>query len=356
MVIIIVLTTMTIAAVNFSMSAERNRAGARQVQSYLAGARDRAIYERKMVGVRFLLDKNVPNSISSMIYIEESDYPPGPVVVVKDPTEPNRNFCVLNVVNRRGETIGLDWKRLRERRMLRVGDRIRLPAGKDGFDYTIQALYIWVDPADPDEIERERIDFEPDYKGSIPSSGTPPSFAPEDMELLLPPVIRPNQEPMLLPRGIVIDGNSAPNPVDPTIIDSRSKLPRSWTTLNDGRLDIMFSPRGTVTGRAASSGLIHFYLAEAADVERLNSLNIYRIPSDTPYGTADGDDVIGDRILVTVFPQTGAISSHSINPTDIYDPADLDGDGVTGDGVTPEPDNRADDPYYYAETGEVAGE
>ena len=126
--------------------------------------------------------------------------------------------------------------------------------------------------------------------------------------------------------------------------------------MNDGRLDIMFSPRGTVTGRAASSGLIHFYLAEAADVERLNSLNIYRIPSDTPYGTADGDDVIGDRILVTVFPQTGAISSHPINPTDIYDPADLDGDGVTGDGVTPEPDNRADDPYYYAETGEVAGE
>ena len=66
MVIIIVLTTMTIAAVNFSMSAERSRAGARQVQSYLAGARDRAIYERKMVGVRFLLDKNVPNSISKI--------------------------------------------------------------------------------------------------------------------------------------------------------------------------------------------------------------------------------------------------------------------------------------------------
>jgi prepilin-type N-terminal cleavage/methylation domain-containing protein len=317
MVIMIIVTVMTVTAINFSMSAERSRAAARQVQSYLAGARDRAIYEKHSVGVRFLVDKDIPNSISSMIYVEESDFEPGLVEVHKPASGTS---YVLNVIDRNGTTVGLDWARLRKKGMLRKGDRIQIPAG-DGFEYTIQNVYLWdEDTNDPNNIIRERIDFEPEFRDESTTV-----TRTEDAKLLLPPIIRPNQEPMLLPRGIVIDGNG-----------SRSKLPRSWTAIGGGRLDIMFSPRGTLTGKAATSGLIHFYVSEAADVERLNAANISSIPSDTPFGTTD--DVIGDRIIVTVFPQTGAISSHPVNPT-------------------PSTNNKiAADPYYYAETGEVAGE
>lgn len=61
------------------------------------------------------------------------------------------------------------------------------------------------------------------------------------------------------------------------------------------------------------------------------------------------------RRIVTLFTNTGAISIHPVNPQDIHDPADLDGDGVTqGSLATPEPDGIADDPYLFAETGEEA--
>lgn len=326
MVILIILTVMTVAAVNFSMSAERSRAAARQMQSFLAGARDRAIYEQRPVGVRFLLDQNIPNSISSMLYVEESDYPVKSVMVIKDSDDTVSTSYVLNVISRNGTTVGLDWKRLRLKGLLRVGDRIQIP--DDGFQYTIQNLYEWDHDDDQDTPLRERIDISPEFRDDATTVNRT-----ENAKLLLPPIIRPNQEPMLLPRGIVIDGNSGPGIIDPTIIDSRSKLPRSWTTLSNGRLDIMFSPRGTVTGLAASSGLIHFYLSEAADVERLNTAGIYTIPSDTPYGTSS--DVIGDRILVTVFPQTGAITSNLVDPK----PSPVDS-------------RIAIDPFRYAETGD----
>jgi len=343
MVILIILTAMTVAAVNYSMSAERSRDAARQIQSYLAGARDRAIYEQKSVGVRFLLDENIPNSISSMIYVEESDFEPDAVEVHKQAS--GATSYLLNVISNDGTTVGLDWRRLVEKGLLRKGDRIQIPY-PDGFEYTIQTVYTdWdSDTNDPNNLLRDRLDISPEFRDDATTVNRT-----ELAKLILPPVIRPNQEPMLLPRGIVIDGNSAVNPVNSNIIDSRSQLPRSWTVLSDGRLDVMFSPRGTVTGRAATSGLIHFYVSEAADVERLNTAGIYRIPADEPFGTAD--EPIGDRILVTLFPQTGAISSHPVRPEDSFDPFDLDDDNETI-----ESDDRADDPYYYAETGEVAGE
>ena len=58
--VLIVLTTLTISMVNVTQDEDRVRAGAAQVQSYLEGARDRAIHAREPRGVRFLLDPNTP--------------------------------------------------------------------------------------------------------------------------------------------------------------------------------------------------------------------------------------------------------------------------------------------------------
>ena len=52
---------------------------------------------------------------------------------------------------------------------------------------------------------------------------------------------------------------------------------------------------------------------------------------------------------MSIFTQTGAVSSHPIDVTDNADPRDINGDGITtgqGDGI-------AEDPYFFAETGEV---
>jgi prepilin-type N-terminal cleavage/methylation domain-containing protein len=313
LVILAILTTMTVYAVNFSLAAERSRSAARQVQSYLEGARDRAIYASSIddtdrpVGVRFLLDPNIENdsgnlaTASSMVFIENVYPLPEGEVTVSAPTIPGGNWSATRYS---GEPT---WNVLYNKGLLIPGVRIIITEAGFPFPYTIQSV----------NTTNFSVTFTPPFRSGA---------GRYDFKLQLPPVIRPNQEPMLLPQGIVID------------LD-RSQVPSYWRQGSGyiNQLDIMFSRRGTVSGRAAAGGLVHFYLAEAADVERLNSVGLDGIiPSDEPYGA--GEDSIGDRILVTLFPQTGAISSHPVNPTD----GDLD--------------NEADNPYYYAVTGEVAGE
>jgi hypothetical protein len=112
----------------------------------------------------------------------------------------------------------------------------------------------------------------------------------------------------------------------------------------------MFSPRGSVVGSAASKGIIHFYVAElsAADLfeqyltDTLGGPVPGLVPADD-VPLAGGSEPIGDRALVSVFTQTGAVSSHPIDPTDVVD--DIN-NSSGADGI-------ADDPYRFAETGEV---
>jgi type II secretory pathway pseudopilin PulG len=316
--ILAVLTVMTAAAINFGFAAERSRSAARQVQSYLAGARDRAIYEKHPVGVRYLLDPTIPGISTSMVFIEEVDPPTGTVRVSL-----SSGIWTAQLPPGNDQS----WINLRRTELLKVGDQIRLP-DPDGFWYTVQEF-----PSDT------TIRFEPEFR--LPGGKT------YQFKLKLQPVVRANQEPMLLPLGIAID------------LD-RSQVPRSWRIFSGPsfryttNLDVMFSPRGTVTGKAASGGLIHFYVAEMADVERLANFPANRLaveaphipaafipasqlPSEPASGTPPLVDPMGDRVIVTLFPQTGAISSHPVDVTD-----------VNKNGV-------CDDPFFFAETGEVAG-
>ena len=87
--IILLLTVMTIGVINISTS-ERVRSGARQVQSVVEGARDRAIYAQQPRGVRLLVNEDIldpaftpptPTIVSSLVYIgsgEQGDVARGP--------------------------------------------------------------------------------------------------------------------------------------------------------------------------------------------------------------------------------------------------------------------------------------
>jgi hypothetical protein len=67
--IMLILAVITIRLVNTSLDSDRLKTGSREVQSYLAGARDRAIYAGQPRGVRFIPDANDPYSIRSFVYI-----------------------------------------------------------------------------------------------------------------------------------------------------------------------------------------------------------------------------------------------------------------------------------------------
>ena len=105
----------------------------------------------------------------------------------------------------------------------------------------------------------------------------------------------PNEETRVLPNGAAID-------LDP------SRLPASWNDAtpfdsdNDSLgMNILFSPQGTVIGNEVAAGLIHFVIRDRRDIEADRP--------ERPLGDATAE---GGETIVTVSPQTGAITTHDI--------------------------------------------
>src|SRR5690606_10707705 len=112
-----------------------------------------------------------------------------------------------------------------------------------------------------------------------------------------------------LARGVAID------------LDN-SRLPTGWKPGADyiPTMDVMFSPRGTITGSEAAAGIIHFLLSDIADIE---------------FGRPIGDQTKeGEEIIVSLFTHTGHIMTSAVDTTDIDS-------------------NGADDPFRFAEVGEA---
>ncbi|MDP1798831.1 MAG: hypothetical protein Q8K78_15155, partial [Planctomycetaceae bacterium] len=158
-----------------------------------------------------------------------------------------------------------------------------------------------------------------------------------------------NAETVQLPRGVVIDMDRA-GYYQPGPITFTPKFPTSWINGSGNytsRMDLMFSPRGGVTGLAAASGVIHFYLTEqaAADLNldpgfKDNAAEAALLPTGIDPATP-----IPDKILVTVFTRSGNVV---VSPVRTFDSRN----NRTG---APGADGYADDPFYYSERGEIAG-
>ena len=382
--IVLLLATMTLLALN-SFDSERVRSGARQLQSMLEGARNRAILAGQPRGVRFLVENDPLNGrkCSSMIYIGSSDaWSKGTITLMRS----DFNFDgVVDNIDRDGdgqkdtevymvegspETL---WDNLFRRGYLPVyeidsdGDgildpnedlngngtfdqltaRIKIPGDRNGTWYNISTYHLGRVASHPQVFEL--IPLRP-YR----DPGTTPSTEVVAFEgtgantyvLELPARVLPDVEPALLPGDVTID------------LDA-SSVPVSWrpsaATLNypySSQMDILFSPRGTVTGPEAATGLIHFYLCLKRDVDALSSgitSNGESFPLRSPMtgstwnsnavipgeSGATTDPPVGERALVTLFTHTGKIGSYPLNAVDTTAPAGF-----------------ADTPFSYATRGE----
>jgi hypothetical protein len=148
--------------------------------------------------------------------------------------------------------------------------------------------------------------------------------------LQLDPAVLPNQEPRLLARNIVID------------LD-QSYLPESWYTVSGGtrvyprQFDVLFSPRGTVTGTLSSWGLIHFALADVEDTTL-----------DRPLGAANKER---GELIVTLTTQTGNINSHPVYSQQWLDNRSYkQGDWVSALVDHDSDPNTPDEPRFYEVT------
>jgi hypothetical protein len=231
--------------------------------------------------------------------------------------------------------------------------QIRIPAGAGGqwysFSYTTNAAA----PYNIYNLNMQTISSPPpggeylQLATSFPQSTNPPgSVVADDVtsgysscDIQLGNDVLPFHQPISLPSGCVIDlafcsSNvqtlagyvpQTPNPATPYLV------PAPAPTLPVNNVDVMFSPRGNVTGINSALGAMFFCLRSTQDATL--GLN----PAYAPSLNSSYPQTPGDCLILAVFPQTGLVQT--------YD-ADLRST------VTP---GVADNIFYFAQRGMSAG-
>ncbi len=369
--IILLVGAITLSAVNLTISGDRVRGAARQVQSYLEGARSRAVYggniaaqskgavsagDAQGVGVRFIREPN-SSLVSSFVYIQQ--------VTPYSSLSNNQTISIGNGA---------------EKRSLNFAANTALDRIPRELVPSVAEIYI-SDDNSFEPAERYRV-IRPSASGGswmLTSDyigvGTGP-FPNRHFKIRLLAEPMPNQEPRSLGNGVVIDLR-------------HSRIPISWrapTGWSD-RLDLMFDSTGTVKGEVSAMGMIEFYVTDRSDAllfappcapfwsaSRRYYLNdmvapfptrtdiIYQATqvtggqlsgasapawTNTPGATIADNEVTWtcvaapdgcsnakkDRLVVSLMPQTGATAVH---PVYVSLP------------------NEDADPFRYAESGETA--
>lgn len=346
--ILLVLAGITVTTLNYSAEQEKISNGTRDMQTYLKGARDRAIFRRAETGVRLILDQNGPvngagnpRCAASMVYIGvpeplggrisiefDTDNPanhlrrlrfwsPGPDMLPGTAMADDNTDTLVDNTSEFGlysapdtatddiENTALrdEFTRLNNLGLLGPGSEIiLLPGGSTELTYTLVG--------GPGNWR-----LSSNYVAGNVSACMDIAFRVK----LLPSVL-PNQQPRELPRGVVMDLEACRR---------AGTIPTNWYDSTNNRyssyMDILFSPRGVGAGTWSAEGQIQLLFADAADVEK------------TTYNAAMYDyttrDEVGRERVISINAQSGNISMTSLNLTD------SDSNGIL------------DDPFLYAETG-----
>ena len=372
--IILILMSMTLATVNYARTGDKVSSAARQVQSFIAGARSRAMYADEVRGVRLFVEQNLGGSaaasrtVTTMAYIAPggtwaSPKDSGDIQIERPDYNNDRDYDDpgedLAIIVRGFNNPG--WWNLKRRGLLIDGMRIRIPAqtgnwypislgSEDSTDPNYNSTLVLTSPPPDEQLLQLQIPFNGGVQSSQHVVGT------YTYEIELPTRLLP-QDPSILPDKTVID------------LDG-SQVPSSWRPtaftggVYSGYMDILFSPRGNIIGDAAGAGLLHFYVCDAEDALFLKEQWVNYgsnsvagldsgVAAGTPFipveeltgqfgvGTATEPYLVKDRRVVSIFTQTGVISVHKV-------------EGFTELVTSTGPAGIANDPFYFAETGEVA--
>lgn len=339
--IIVFLTVLTVTTLNFAAQKARIPESARSAASFLEGARDRAIHDRKPVGVRFLLDENGPRNsagnpitCSSFLYVHSLD----PIETVVSIGEDQRTLIFYTTGN--DGTVGVagvdddtdgtadntadelgaaasddvytgdSWDFIEGRGLfynrgteivltLATGQKTRFVVIKNGANWELTR-----DIGGTFTPLGQRLDLKMVFTPSIPA-------------------VMPNQTPRELARGVVIDLETS---------RVAGRIPADWydsaTSSYSDTMDIAFRPDGKPIVSVQGVLSLNLVVADAADIETTNWLS----GSNPFYSIASRPNAAQER-LVTVGMMTGKIGSAMIKLED-----------SNGDDIP-------DDPFFYAETG-----
>jgi prepilin-type N-terminal cleavage/methylation domain-containing protein len=410
--ILLALAATTLVVWNSTADNDRVRSAARQLQSALLGARDRAIFAQKFVteanrptsrGLRLLRVRGAL-AVNEMTFVEANDPVEWTGAEPTLPTLQNPNLARLFRRNSNGssnpsfdpaDTIDLliepanevgtfdrlkalgliqegatrvqlnetprNWRQFSFKQTDLVTDlpsgRVRLipdvapgASGMRNFEATSTMQYL-PDPPNPPNTPN------PDYDKEL-------AYRNVEVKIEIRPTPIANEAVLRLPAGMGISLSIAEDADFDGVIDagedkngngvldgqgSQFSLAGLFTppdTTAPQEFDIMFSPRGTVTGPLAAQGLILFLIGSLEDIERgIDPRWVDATLLPAPVQTVLADNPARNNwVVLCIYPQTGYVVT---SPLDLRDEFNNQ-TGASG------ADGYADDIFRFARAGETA--
>ncbi|MGQ0636254.1 MAG: pilus assembly FimT family protein [Planctomycetaceae bacterium] len=324
--ILLALTAFVVIALNASTGGDRLRSAARTAQSAFLGAKDRALHAKERRGIRLLRDATDGTLVNGFVYLQPIEslrygLPIGPASPAIEILNIDTDFDSIPDAPRRVQGYGVDWDLLAQQGAFPFPPRIKVPATSNGQWYTFTNVTL-VNPAAPRQVT---LDLTTNYLSPTFAPPAPVALPTTDpnatCEIELAFEMLPHHAPIALPSGVVIDLDWS----SPTV---QSAFPLVPAPVN---IDIIYGPRGMMAGAASALGPLYFLLNDIQDAtQNLNPID----PANR-----------GEKLVLTVFPQTGHVQTYPIDPTDARDNA-------TG---APGADGLADDLFRFAKLGSRSG-
>src|SRR5258708_5065631 len=333
-VILLILSTLVFAVFRGN-STDKTRSAARIAQSAFLGAKDRALHAKDLRGVRLTRDTTDPTLVNGFVYLQALaplTYPPGSFQLERPDQSPQDGVADSSDIlivhgNSLPTTPAVDWDA--KAQFFAIPGRIRIPSGSGGQWYTFSWTTTGVYALGPSS---EFLQLQTPYiqtSGSLPFPNVVAFNSANNSNLScdiqLGNDVLPFHQPIPLSSGVVIDLK---------FCSTNVRTLAGIATGTNYFVDIMFSPRGSVTGYLSGLGPLHFLLRDLKDATAgLNPLAV-----GAP-GTANPDLSTGDRLILTVFPQTGLVQVFEIDPTD----------RLTNGTAAGPPDGLADNLFNFAQ-------
>jgi len=371
--IILILAGLVVAVFNTGRSSDRLRSAARVAQSAFLGAKDRSLHAKDLRGVRLTRDLTDTSLVNGFVYLQPLPpltYPTGSIQLERLDMNQDGTADSVDVVIVRGfdpPTVpSVDWNA--KKFILPNIGRIQIANQWYTFYQDQNAPYVL---GAGNEVLHLQTPYSgtPDQAFSFVVACTTANTLTSACTIQLGNDLLPFHQPIPLSSNVVIDLKFCSNnvatlsgvgtaaavaglPAPPTVA--------SLATASVNYVDIMFSPRGSISGFLSGLGPMHFLLREMKDAVATSQYSVKDTNgnpfvcgglivgadlngSGTTWGTVNPNQ--GERLILSVYPQTGLVQVFEIDPTDVVN-------NVTG---APGADGLADNIFFFAQQGKAAG-
>jgi prepilin-type N-terminal cleavage/methylation domain-containing protein len=351
--IILVLAGLVFAVFNTGRSSDRLRSAARIAQSAFLGAKDRALHAKDLRGIRLTRDLTDTTLINGFAYLQPLPpltYPVNSIQLERLDMNQDGVADSADIVIVRGFDANspapppgvqaVDW--FSKKFILPTVGKIQINNQWYTFYQDQNSPYVL---AQGNEVLHLQTPYTgtPDLAFASVLACQTINTSTSGCTIQLGNDLLPFHQPIPLSSNVVIDLKFSGGSV-PTIV----------TQAGGGAIDIMFSPRGAVSGYLSGLGPMHFLLRDLKDAvatSQIKDVNgnacggllVGACPTAVPAQTEDPNK--GDRLVLSVYPQTGLVQVFEIDPTDVINNATL----ASG------PDGLADNLFYFAQQGKSAG-